>query len=121
MAKKRSEPRAPSVSAVTAERAARLYRLLNLLGHGAQTRSAFTRKLKLGVRGFYRDLEVLRDVGIAVDLVNGRYVLLENLGEAVERLPFPDPGLTLGEARMLAKGRSRAHRKLKSQLEAIVK
>lgn len=120
MAKKRSEPRAPAVTTVTADRAGRLYRLLNSLGHGARTRSVLTRKLKLGIRGFYRDLEVLRDVGIAVDLVNGRYVLLEALAEAIARLPFPDPGLTLGEARLLAKGRSRAHRKLKEQLQAII-
>src|SRR5437867_7043726 len=117
MAKKRPAPPAPA-TAVTADRAARLYRLLNLLGRAPQTRSALTRKLKLGIRGFYRDLEVLRDVGIAVDLVNGRYVLLEPLAGAIDRLPFPDPGLTLGEARLLAKGRSRAHRKLKDQLQA---
>jgi len=119
MAKKRPEPRPPA-TAVTADRASRLYRLLHLLGQGAQTRAALTRKLRLGIRGFYRDLEVLRTVGIAVDLVNSRYVLLEDLAEAIERLPFPDPGLTLGEARLLAKGRSRAHRKLKDQLEAII-
>jgi len=120
MGKKRPEAHPPA-AAVTADRAARLYRLLNLLGKTAQTRAALTRRLGLGVRGFYRDLEVLRAVNIALDLVNGRYVLLENLSEAIERLPFPDPGLTLGEARMLAKGRSRAHRKLKEQLDSIVK
>jgi len=120
MAKKRPAPPAPA-TAVTADRAARLYRLLNLLGRAPQTRSALTRRLRLGIRGFYRDLEVLRDVGIAVDLVDGHYHLLENLRQAIERLPFPDPGLTLGEVRVLAKGRSQAHRKLKSQLDAIIK
>jgi hypothetical protein len=95
--------------------------MLNLLGKSAQTRSALIRRLGLGVRGFYRDLEVLRAVNIAVELVNGHYMLLENLSQAVERLPFPDPGLTLGEARLLAKGRSGAHRKLKEQLRSIVK
>ena len=119
MAKKRQEPTSPATT-VTADRAARLYKLLNLLGQGPQTRAGLTRRLKLEVRGFYRDLEVLRIVGIAVDLVNGRYVLLEDLAGAIARLPFPDPGLTLGEARLLAKGRSRAHRKLKDQLEVII-
>jgi len=120
MSKKRP-PAHPPATAVTADRATRLYRMLNLLGKSAQTRSALTRRLGLGVRGFYRDLEVLRAVNIAVDLVNGHYVLLENLAQAVERLPFPDPGLTLGEVKLLAKGRSRAHRKLKEQLQSIIK
>src|ERR1700704_550099 len=120
MAKKRPAPPAPATT-VTADRAARLFRLLNLLGRGAQTRAVLTRRLHLGIRGFYRDLEVLREVGIAVDLVNGRYHLLEDLPHAVDRLPFPDPGLTLGEVRLLCKGRSQAHRKLKSQLDAIIK
>src|SRR5262245_56031625 len=120
MRKKRPEPHPPATT-VTADRAARLYRLLQDLGKGPQSRAALTRRLGLGLRGFYRDLEALRMVGIAVDLVNGRYMLLEKLAGAVDRLPFPDPGLTLGEARMLAKGRSRAHRKLKEQLQAIIK
>ncbi len=118
MAKKRQ---VLDIPATTADRAARLYKLLHLLGQGAQTRASLVRRLKQGVRGFYRDLEVLRKFGIAVDLVNSRYILLENLAEAVDRLPFPDPVLTLGEARLLAKGRTRAHRKLKDQLDAIIK
>jgi hypothetical protein len=39
----------------------------------------------------------------------------------VARLPFPDPVLTLGEAQQLAKGRSPAARKLKQQIDRIVK
>src|SRR2546425_356767 len=50
MAKKRSST-SPSAS-VTFERAARLYRLLTLLGKGAQTREQLVRLLGLGVRGF---------------------------------------------------------------------
>lgn len=120
MAKKRIETPVPS-SAVTADRAARLYRLLTFLGKGPQTRAALTRRLQLGVRGFYRDLEVLRTIGIGVDLVKGRYSLEEELASAVDRLPFPDPGLTLGEARQLAKGKSPVHRKLKKQILQIIK
>lgn len=120
MAKKKKPEPTPS-TAVTAERAGRLYHLLTLLGQGPQTRAALMRRLGLGVRGFYRDLEVLREVGIAVSLANRRYYLSHDLGEAIESLPFPDPGLTLGEARQLAKGRSHAHRKLKKQIEQIVK
>jgi hypothetical protein len=104
---------------ITPERAARLYRLVQLLGRGAQTRTALVRALRLNVRGFYRDLEVLRAAGIAVELVKQRYTLEESPAKAVERLPIPDPGLTLGEARQLARGRTRAHEKLRRQIRQI--
>ena len=109
----------PTPAAVSLERATRLFRLLNLLGKGPQTRAVLTRKLRLGIRGFYRDFEVLRAAGIIVKLSDGRYQLLDEVTEAIERLPFPDPGLTLGEARQLAKGRSRAHKRIREQIERI--
>ncbi|MFO0969209.1 MAG: hypothetical protein U0793_26945 [Gemmataceae bacterium] len=118
MARKKAAP-APSVNSVTLERAVRLYRLLQQMEQGAQTRTSLTRKLRLGVRGFYRDLEVLRAVGVAFGLATGRYVLEEDLAAAVEKLPFPDPGLTLGDARLLARGRTRAHHKIKELLGRI--
>jgi hypothetical protein len=121
MAKKRRPTSTPAARTVTANRAARLFRLLTLLSKGSQTRSVLTRRLKLGVRDFYRDLVVLQKVGIGVELSEGRYSLGEPAVEAIERLPFPDPGLTLGEARSLSKGRTPAHRKLKSQIDQIVK
>ena len=77
--------------------------------------------MRLGVRGFYRDLEVLRDVGIVVHLAKGKYFLEEEADNAIERLPFPDPSLSLGEARQLAKGRSAVHKKLRALLEQIEK
>ncbi len=119
MAKKRSQRAAPA-RAVTAERAARLYRLLQLLGKGPQTRAALARHLRLDVRGFYRDLELLRAAGIAVGLETRRYVLEQPLDQALARLPFPDPHLTLGEAQQLAKGRGAAHRKVKEMVRLIV-
>ena len=73
------------------------------------------------MRGFYRDLEVLRAIGIAVRLSKGKYLLEEEVAAAIDRLPFPDPSLTLGEARQLARGRSLAHRKLRELLEQIDK
>lgn len=120
MGRKRKAARGASPS-LTQDRAARLYRLLKLLGGGPITRAGLTRRLGLGIRGFYRDLEVLRTVGIIVDLTAGRYVLQENPQQALERLPFPDPGLSLGEARQLARGRSPAHRKIKSLIDSIEK
>src|SRR5947208_561230 len=57
-----------AVQNITPERAARLFQLLSLLGRGVQTRAGLIRTLRLTVRGFYRDLEVLRGVGIDVSL-----------------------------------------------------
>ena len=120
MAKKRSPP-PPAAKTVTANRAARLYRLLTIIGKKPQTRTALTRRLKVRIRDFYRDLVVLNKVAIEINLVNGRYILADAVAGALDRLPFPDPGLTLGEARQLAKGRTGAHRKLKDQIDLIVK
>lgn len=119
MAKKRRTAASAAAKAVTAERAARLFRLLRLLGSGPQTRAALTKKLRLDVRGFYRDLDLLRGAGIPLVVSEHRYTLEVEVEAAVARLPFPDPRLTLGEARQLAKGRSAVHHKLQAQVEQI--
>jgi hypothetical protein len=116
---KRRTPSRAASKAVTAERAARLVRLLQFLGTGPQTRTALARRLRLDVRSFYRDLELLRGTGIPLVLSNHRYALAEPAEAAIARLPFPDPHLTLGEARQLAKGRSAAHRKLQELIGQI--
>jgi predicted DNA-binding transcriptional regulator YafY len=105
--------------AVTPERARRLYRLLRLLSQGPQTRPRLVRRLRLDLRGFYRDLKMLRAAGIAVSLEGGHYVLAERVDAATARLPFPDPHLTLGEARQLARGRTLVHRKLARQINQV--
>jgi hypothetical protein len=120
MAKKRTPvPKAEPRAAVTAERFTRLHRLLGFLTAGPQTRARLTRSLKLDVRGFYRDLELLRKAGITITLTEGRYALAGDVDAALVRLPFPDPHLTLGEARQLARGRTAAHRKLHEQIERL--
>jgi predicted DNA-binding transcriptional regulator YafY len=121
MARKRQgTPRPAEASGVTAERFTRLYRLIQLLGAGTSSRETLARRLKLDVRGFYRDLELLRTTGVAVTVTGGRYSLSENVEDALSRIPFPDPHLTLGEARALAKGRSAVHRKLAELLGRLI-
>ncbi len=95
--------------------------MLKLLSTGPQTRAGLVRRLRLGVRGFYRDLEVLRSVNIVIHLSKGKYFLEEDADKAITRLPFPDPLLSLGEARQIAKGRSAAHKKVRELLEQIEK
>src|SRR5438552_3327299 len=79
-----------SVATLTSLRAARLYRLLLLLGNGAQTRGFLLRRLRIDIRGFYRDVEALRTLGIEVIAgEDTKYTLAGNLDDALEKLPFP--------------------------------
>jgi len=111
-----------STVTLTPLRAARLYRLLTLLGTGPQTRAFLLRRLKLDVRGFYRDLEALRTLGIEVTTTNDetRYTLVGELDPALEKLPFPDPGLNVRDALQLAIGNTAAHRKLKQRVNSFL-
>ncbi len=119
MAKKRKQTLASKL--VTPERAARLYRLLQLLGRGPRSRELLLRRLRLNVRGFYRDVETLQKLGIPITLGSRGYTLEVERGEALARLPFPDPGLTFAEAQQLSRGRTAAHRKLKQLFTQMVK
>jgi hypothetical protein len=121
MAKKPASPK-PTPSAanragVTPERFGRLHLLVILLAKSPQSREVLARKLKLDVRGFYRDLDVLRQAGISTALGEGKYYLTGSFAEAISRLPFPDPLLTVGEAMQLAQGRGTAHKRLKQLIE----
>jgi predicted DNA-binding transcriptional regulator YafY len=120
MAKKRAAaPPLPERSGVTAERFDRLVRLLRLLADKPLAREVLTRRLKIDVRGFYRDLGLVRTAGIVIELEEGRYHLSDDVETALGLLPFPDPHLTLAEARLLAKGRTPAHKKLRDLIERI--
>ena len=115
------KPKTQAGKLVTPDRAARLYRLLKLLGRKPQARKDLTRNLRLNVRGFYRDLETLQRLGIPIRLGDEGYMLGLSRDEALALLPFPDPGLTFAEAEQLAKGRSAAHRKLKQFIAQMIK
>jgi predicted DNA-binding transcriptional regulator YafY len=120
MAKKRAAaPPLHERSGVTAERFDRLVHLLRLLANKPLTRQVLTRRLKIDVRGFYRDLELIRTAGIGIALEEGRYQLSDHVETALGLLPFPDPHLTLAEARALAKGRTPAHKKLIKRIERM--
>jgi hypothetical protein len=119
MARKRQEAPPAEHPGVTTERFVRLYRLVQLLSAGPATRETLARRLRLDVRGFYRDLELLRAAGIDVTVTSGRYRLGIGAPEALSQLPFPDPHFTLGDARMIAKGRTAAHRNLSALISRL--
>src|SRR5262245_55611556 len=117
--KKSSSPAAAPVQrpGVTPERFTRLFKLVEFLRDGPRGRDLLTVHLGLDVRGFYRDLEVLRAFGIEVSLKESQYALVADADAALAQLPYPDPHLTLGEVRQLAKGKTAAHRKMQEQIE----
>lgn len=106
---------------VSLERAARLYRLVEWLGEGPRTRAQILNKLKIDIRTFYRDLELLRECQIDIALNSRKYVLLPDVKSALMVLPFPDPCINLGEAQQLSKGRLKIHQKLRDVLKQIIR
>src|SRR5262249_62148664 len=119
MPRTRNSAAGPSAGGITVERAARLYRILAALRSGPKSRGELLTHLQIDIRGFYRDLEKLREMGVGFALRDHRYRLAMSFDEAMSRLPFPDPQLNFCEAVELAKGRTPAHRKLKKCLAAI--
>src|SRR5579883_1971111 len=105
---------------ITAAWANRLYRMLTLLEGGSQSRETLLRRLKFDLRGFYRDLELLRSLGITVGVDETKYRLLDPLDDALARLPLPDPGLNIQDALVLARGTTTAHRRFRRRLEAVL-
>jgi predicted DNA-binding transcriptional regulator YafY len=100
-------------------RAARLYRLLELLDKQARPRSQLLRRLRVGMRTYYRDLNLLRTWGIETHFEHGKYQLADSLAECLKRLPIPDPQLSFAEARSLAATRTSGGRKLKKLLKDL--
>jgi predicted DNA-binding transcriptional regulator YafY len=107
-------------TSLTRDRLARLYRLVQFLGGGPKTRSFLVKKLRVDTRGFYRDFQLLRTFGVAIEMQAGRYALMETVAEALARLPFPDPCLSVQEVLQLARGRTAAHRKLRQRIDDLL-
>src|SRR5260370_40499322 len=104
MARARTIARQTQAGGITVERAARLYRILAALRSGPKTRAELLAHLQMDVRGYYRDLEKLRELGVSFALRDRKYRLAMPFAEAMSRLPFPDPQLNVREAMELAKG-----------------
>src|SRR3954470_7817104 len=119
MSPRTNEPPPSDRSAVTADRFVRLHKMVRLMSESPRTREALAKQLSLDLRGFYRDLDLLRSSGVAVTLEKGQYGLGTGLDKARAKLPFPDPLLTLGDMRTLSRGKSAAHRKLREHLDKI--
>ena len=105
---------------LTRGRLIRLFRFLKLVEKSPQKREQIMKRLHLDIRGFYRDLEALRELNIPIDIgKDHRYCLRVTLEEALTRLPFPDPQLTFSDVADLSQGNGPVHEKLRKQWEAL--
>ncbi len=121
MARKKTSPSVASrTTGITADRFVRLYRLLHLVGAAPQRRATLLRRLRTDVRGFYRDLELLRKLGIEVTVLGQRYGLTGNLEESLALLPFPDPHLLYADVLLLIEGDARARQKLRQRFQDLI-
>ena len=111
--------RRPSVH-ITLQRASRLHRLVGFLATGPRTRPAILSELRVGLRTFYRELELLKKCGVKVRHKLKLYHLLPTAAEAEGRLPFPDPQLSFAEMAELAHCDCPAGRRLRELLAAVV-
>jgi len=106
---------------ITLARAARLHRLLTMLATGPMAREALLESLAIGLRTFYRELDLLKRCGIKVRREAKSYRLGSTVAEAEGRLPFPDPQLSFAEMAELAGHPGDAARRLAEIYEGVVK
>ena len=103
--------------ACTHEQYVRLSRLLRFIDTTPRTRESILKKLSYTRRTFFRDLSLLRSLGIKANwIAEGQYLLEQPLSQALDALPLPDIGLTIAEAKTLASGNTAAHQNLRKQL-----
>jgi hypothetical protein len=114
-----SSRRRPAVH-ITLQRAARLHRLVRFLAGEPRGRPAILSELRIGLRTFYRELELLRRCGVKIRHRAKLYHLLPTAAEAEGRLPFPDPQLSFAEMAELAACDCPAGRRLAAMLAAVI-
>jgi hypothetical protein len=119
MRRSSSGRRRPAVH-ITLGRAARLHRLVRLLSEKPRSRDSILAELAIGLRTFYRELELLDRCGVKVQHKEKSYVLLATAEQAEGRLPFPDPQLSFAEMAELSRHPGDASRRLAELLESVV-
>jgi predicted DNA-binding transcriptional regulator YafY len=110
--------RRPSVR-ITLQRAERLHRLVTFLAENPRTRASILSELRIGLRTFYRELELLKRCGVKVRHKTKQYMLLATAEQAEGRLPFPDPQLSFAEMAELARCDCAAGERLAELLAAV--
>lgn len=117
--KRGSQRRRPAVH-ITLGRASRLHRFVMFLAESPRTRPAILEAMEIGLRTFYRELELLRRIGVKIRLVGKEYTLQTSAAEAEGLLPFPDPQLSFAEMAELAHCDCEAGRRLAGLLASVI-
>ena len=100
-------------------RASRLYRLVQLLSEQPSDRDRLLLALNVGLRTFYRELDLLKRCAIKIQRSDRCYSLKVTLDEAQGKLPFPDPQLSFAEMAELSAYNGEASRRLAAMLQAV--
>jgi predicted DNA-binding transcriptional regulator YafY len=117
---KRAPARRRPAGHISLARASRLYRLVALLGERPLDRESLLASLGVGLRTFYRELDLLRRCGVKVQRVERSYNLKAPTEDAQGRLPFPDPQLSFAEMIELARHEGEAAGRLASLLDSVI-
>jgi hypothetical protein len=91
-----------------------------LLADHPRSREAVLGELRIGLRTFYRELELLKRCGVKIQHRNKAYTLLATAAQAEGRLPFPDPQLSFAEMQELSQCPGNAGKRLAELLESVV-
>jgi hypothetical protein len=94
--------------------------LVRFLSGAPRGRPAILSELRIGLRTFYRELELLRRCGVKIRHRAKLYHLLPTAAEAEGRLPFPDPQLSFAEMGELALCDCPAGKRLAALLAAVI-
>jgi hypothetical protein len=89
------------------------------LAQSPRTREAILSELTIGLRTFYRELELLKRCGVKIQHRAKAYTLLATAEQAEGRLPFPDPQLSFAEMAELAQGPGEAAKRLAEMLASV--
>jgi predicted DNA-binding transcriptional regulator YafY len=100
-------------------RAGRLHRLILLLAAGSHRREDLLVELGIGLRTFYREIELVKRCGIKVQNKDRKFSLLTTAEQAERRLPFTDPHLSFAEMADLSRHPGPASRRLAELLARV--
>jgi predicted DNA-binding transcriptional regulator YafY len=119
MKRSASSRRRPAVH-ITLGRASRLHRLVAILAEAPRGRELILQTLGIGLRTFYRELELLHSCGVKIQHKDKLYLLLATAEQAEGRLPFPDPQLSFAEMAELSRHPGDAARRLADLLQSVI-
>ncbi len=119
MAAPPSSRKRPAVH-ITLPRAARLLRLVRFLSESPRTRDSVLSSLGIGLRTFYREIELLNRCGVKIRNKDKLYVLQSTAEQAEGRLPFPDPQLSFAEMAELAKCPGEAGQRMSALFDSVI-